>query len=108
MVYVANHGKGTMKVVELESESTAGERAAFVIIDVQDCFLDRGSLPVSGSLGIIPVINSLTDKACLFDLVVKTADFHPAGHISFASAHGVDPFYNAPAGLRLTCTRTSK
>ena len=34
----------------------------------------------------------IDEKGCLFDLVVKSQDFHPQGHISFASTHNVSAF----------------
>ena len=34
----------------------------------------------------------IEDKGCLFDMVIKSQDYHPKGHISFASTHSVQPF----------------
>ena len=34
-------------------------------------------------------------KDCLFDLVVLTQDWHPSGHISFGTAHGMTATPNA-------------
>ena len=83
------------------------QKAALLIVDVQECFLENGSLPVPDSSAIVAVINSLKDRGrCLFDLVVKTADYHPRNHISFASTHGLAPFYNHPAGISLRCTQS--
>lgn len=62
-------------------------KKAFVIIDTQECFLEKGSLPVVAS-HIIPNINSIRQSG-MFDLIVLTQDFHPAGHISFGTAHGM-------------------
>jgi len=75
-------------------------KTALLLIDVQDCFLESqctstgsaGSLSVP-ACGIIEKINSIqTKKACLFDEVIWSQDFHPAGHISFGSTHGLAPF----------------
>ena len=64
-------------------------KKALVIVDTQDCFLENGSLPVVASQ-IIPKLNQIrNEKDCLFDLVVKTQDYHPAGHISFGTSHGM-------------------
>lgn len=53
---------------------------ALIIVDVQNDFLEDGSLPVSDSYSIIPIINKLMPK---FDLVVASLDWHPENHISF-------------------------
>ncbi|CAE7367886.1 pncA [Symbiodinium natans] len=64
-------------------------KRAFVIVDTQECFLESGSLPVVASQ-IIPKLNEIRNqKDCLFDVVVKTQDYHPVGHISFGTAHGM-------------------
>lgn len=44
-----------------------------------------GDLPVAGGEQIVPLINEL--RQLPFGLVVLTADAHPRGHVSFASAH---------------------
>jgi nicotinamidase/pyrazinamidase len=55
-----------------------------IIIDVQNDFMPGGSLAVTKSDLIIPVINALQTK---MDLVIATQDWHPANHKSFASNH---------------------
>ena len=61
-----------------------------LVIDVQYDFLPGGSLAVAGGDEIIPLINGLGAK---FTNVALTQDWHPAGHISFASSHpGMAPF----------------
>lgn len=68
----------------------ASQRNGLLIVDVQNDFCPGGALAVPGGDEIIPVINSLARK---FDVVVLTQDWHPAGHISFASSHaGKQPF----------------
>jgi len=57
---------------------------ALIIVDMQYDFLPGGALAVQDSDVIIPFINSLYDK---FDNIIVTQDWHPAGHISFASSH---------------------
>ncbi len=57
---------------------------ALIIVDMQNDFLPGGSLAVSGSDQIIPLINSLQKR---FNLVVATQDWHPSHHKSFASSH---------------------
>lgn len=61
-----------------------------IIVDMQYDFLPGGSLAVTGGDQIIAPIAAL---AARFDNVVLTQDFHPPGHISFASSHaGKAPF----------------
>jgi nicotinamidase/pyrazinamidase len=65
------------------------ERTALLIIDVQNDFCPGGSLAVPEGDEVIPVINSISSA---FPFVVATRDWHPAGHISFASTHsGKEP-----------------
>lgn len=81
---------GTDAPVPATASPTMG-KTALLIVDVQDCFVDNGTLEVPGALRIIPKLNQLrTEKACLFDVVVRTQDFHPAGHISFDSTHSIN------------------
>jgi len=61
-----------------------------VIIDVQNDFCPGGALPVSRGDEVVPAINRY---ASLFRHVVMTQDWHPPGHLSFASAHpGYTPY----------------
>ncbi|NPU09944.1 bifunctional nicotinamidase/pyrazinamidase [Bradyrhizobium sp. 83012] len=61
-----------------------------LIIDVQNDFCPGGALAVADGDAVVPVINRLSG---LFDHVVLTQDWHPAGHSSFASSHpGKAPF----------------
>ena len=61
-----------------------GARAALIVVDVQNCFVDGGTLPVKGGAEVVPVINKLSSA---FENVVVTQDWHTPGHASFASAH---------------------
>ena len=64
--------------------------SVLIIVDVQNDFCPGGALAVAGGDQIVPVINDLARR---FDNVVSTQDWHPAGHISFASSHaGGKPF----------------
>jgi len=88
--------------------------AALLLIDVQDCFLEAnttsgqpGSLSVPASQ-IIPVINKIrAEKECMFDVVVRTQDYHPTNHISFGSTHGLAAFSHlaGKGGLPITCIK---
>ena len=57
---------------------------ALIIIDVQNDFCPGGALAVPGGDEVVPVINQLTT---VFDRVIVTQDWHPEGHLSFASSH---------------------
>ena len=64
--------------------------AALIVVDVQNCFLDGGTLAVKGGNEVIPVINKLAPG---FESIVVTQDWHTVGHASFASTHaGKKPF----------------
>ena len=63
---------------------------ALVVVDIQYDFLPGGSLAVAGGDEIIEPVNALAQR---FRHVIQTQDWHPAGHISFASSHaGLVPF----------------
>ena len=65
-------------------------KSALLVIDVQNCFVTGGTLPVKGGEEVVPIINKL---AASFENVIVTQDWHTPGHISFASAHaGKKPF----------------
>jgi len=69
-----------------------------LVIDMQLDFLPSGSLAVAAGDAIIPGINAL---AARFEHVILTQDWHPEGHISFASTHNLKPFtdtIDAPYG----------
>lgn len=57
---------------------------ALIIVDVQNDFLENGSLSVPNGNEIISVINKLQNE---FDLIVATQDWHPENHKSFAVNH---------------------
>ena len=63
---------------------------ALLVIDLQNDFCPGGTLAVEGGDQVVPVINALARR---FEHVVLTQDWHPSGHISFASAHpGAQPY----------------
>ena len=67
--------------------------SAFVVVDLQVDFCPGGALAVSGGDEIVIGINSLVSEgAVFFDKIVFTADWHPEGHISFASSHNLEAF----------------
>lgn len=62
---------------------TLKETDVLVLVDIQNDFVS-GTLAIPGAADIIPVVNRL---AARFPHVIVTQDWHPPGHISFASAH---------------------
>lgn len=57
---------------------------ALIVVDVQNAFIEHGTLPVPNGKEVIPVINRIS-KA--FQNIVITQDWHVEGHSSFASTH---------------------
>ena len=63
---------------------------ALVIVDMQVDFCAGGSLAVPDAEAILPVVNGLLRE---FRRAILTQDWHPTGHVSFASSHpGKRPF----------------
>ena len=66
------------------------ERDVLIVTDPQRDFCPGGALAVPEGDAIMPLVNRLARQ---FTHVVVTQDWHPAGHMSFASAHpGRKPF----------------
>ena len=61
---------------------------ALIIVDVQNDFCTAGALAVPGGEEVVPRINALKGQ---FPLAIATQDWHPRGHVSFASTHGKNP-----------------
>ncbi|WP_341991689.1 bifunctional nicotinamidase/pyrazinamidase [Azorhizobium sp. AG788] len=67
---------------------------ALIIVDLQVDFLPGGRLAVAAGDAVVPLANELAQR---FGTVILTQDWHPAGHISFASSHpGQVPFATIP------------
>jgi nicotinamidase/pyrazinamidase len=62
---------------------------ALIVVDVQNDFCPGGTLAVADGDAVVPVINALATK---FRNVVLTQDWHPEGHVSFASTHSLPVF----------------
>ena len=63
---------------------------ALIVIDVQNDFCPGGALAVQDGDQVVDPINKMIGD---FDHVILTQDWHPAGHLSFASQHdGKSPF----------------
>jgi nicotinamidase/pyrazinamidase len=66
------------------------DRDVLLVVDVQNDFCPGGNLAVPHGDEVVPVINQL---AVRFAHVILTQDWHPRGHLSFASSHpGKQPF----------------
>jgi nicotinamidase/pyrazinamidase len=63
-------------------EPAGGE--VLLVVDVQNDFCPGGALAVPGGDEVVAPINRLAER---FAHVVLTQDWHPAGHLSFASSH---------------------
>ena len=61
---------------------------ALILVDLQYDFMPGGALAVAEGNRVVEIANRLMPH---FDLVVATQDWHPAGHVSFASRHGKQP-----------------
>ena len=63
---------------------------ALIVIDVQNDFCPGGALAVEDGDQVVDPINKMISD---FDHVILTQDWHPEGHLSFASQHdGKSPF----------------
>ncbi len=63
---------------------------ALIMVDIQNDFLSVGNLAVPEGDAVIPMVNNIADD---YSLIAATQDWHPPGHLSFASNHsGRDPF----------------
>jgi nicotinamidase/pyrazinamidase len=66
------------------------DRDVLLVVDVQNDFCPGGNLAVPHGDEVVPIINQL---AARFTHVILTQDWHPRGHLSFASSHpGKLPF----------------
>jgi nicotinamidase/pyrazinamidase len=67
-----------------------GDRDVLLAVDIQNDFCPGGRLAVPRGDEVVPAINRLCET---FRHVVLTQDWHPVGHLSFASSHpGRKPF----------------
>jgi nicotinamidase/pyrazinamidase len=67
-----------------------GARDVLLVVDVQNDFCPGGNLAVPRGDDVVPLINGLAEQ---FAHVVLTQDWHPRGHLSFASSHpGAKPY----------------
>lgn len=67
-------------------------RSALILVDLQPDFMPGGALPVEEGDLVLEPIRRLLERD-RFALYVATQDWHPGGHVSFASSHpGRRPF----------------
>jgi nicotinamidase/pyrazinamidase len=60
------------------------------VVDIQNDFCPSGALAVPHGDEVVPVVNQLAQN---FKNIVLTQDWHPPGHLSFASSHpGRSPY----------------
>jgi nicotinamidase/pyrazinamidase len=70
-----------MQRMQFEPETTA-----LLLVDIQPDFLPGGALAVADGDAILEPVRRLLERDP-FGLYVATQDWHPPGHISFASSH---------------------
>jgi nicotinamidase/pyrazinamidase len=71
-------------------------KTALLVIDVTPAFMPGGDLPVAGGDGVVePVLRLILEGD--FDEIADIHEEHPAGHVSFASAHGKKPYETTTA-----------
>ena len=74
----------------MDEKVRIGDGDVLLVVDIQNDFCPGGLLPVPCGDEIVPIANQLSNR---FAHVVLTQDWHPAGHLSFASSHpGRHPF----------------
>jgi nicotinamidase/pyrazinamidase len=77
----------TQRRQKVENESIRiGAHAVLLVVDMQPDFMPGGALPVEGGDRLVEPIRQLmlSDR---FGHCAATQDWHPPGHISFASSH---------------------
>jgi nicotinamidase/pyrazinamidase len=68
----------------MTEEFVARDQDILLVVDIQNDFCPGGGLAVPRGDEVVALINRL---AARFDHVVLTQDWHPRGHLSFASTH---------------------
>lgn len=69
-----------------------------LLVDIQNDFCPNGSLAVPDGDQVVEVANALS-RSGEFDLVIASADWHPADHLSFASNHdNANPYEQGDVG----------
>jgi nicotinamidase/pyrazinamidase len=68
----------------MTSTVTPGEDDVLIVVDIQNDFCPGGALAVPRGDEVVAIVNRLAGR---FRNVVLTQDWHPRGHLSFASTH---------------------
>lgn len=76
-------------VEQVQCVNAGDDDRALILVDIQNDFCPGGALAVKDGDSVVRVANALLP---LYRNVVATQDWHPAGHRSFASTHGLEPF----------------
>ena len=75
---------------DLTAMPSIGDSDVLIVVDIQNDFCPSGALAVPHGNDVVPIVNRLARE---FSNVVLTQDWHPSGHLSFASAHpGRSPY----------------
>src|SRR5262249_36848244 len=69
---------------KLASPYAIDEGDLLIVVDIQNDFCPDGALAVPRGDEVVPIVNRLGKS---FRNVVLMQDWHPAGHLSFASTH---------------------
>ncbi|CAE6492077.1 unnamed protein product [Rhizoctonia solani] len=81
-------------------------RTALMLVDIQYDFLPpNGSLAVANGTAILPTVYDLLDHTD-FDAYFASQDYHPIGHVSFASAHPGAEAYTSTQVPKLNSNET--
>jgi len=74
----------------MSEELVIDDHDVLLVVDLQNDFCPGGALAVPRGDTVVPVANRLAPR---FRHVILTQDWHPNGHLSFASSHpGARPF----------------
>lgn len=75
-----------------QTTSVDRDKAVLLLVDIQPDFMPGGALPVTDGDAIVAPIRELMHGG-VFRNFAATQDWHPPGHVSFASQHeGREPF----------------
>ena len=83
-----------------------GGMAGLLLIDIQSDFCPGGALAVAEGDQTVAAANALRSSIAWAG-VFLSQDWHPAGHVSFASTHGVAPF-SAPISITTPAGTTTE
>jgi nicotinamidase/pyrazinamidase len=82
--------QGRHESAQMTTKIAVGESDVLLVVDLQNDFCPGGRLAVPGGHDVVPSVNRAAHR---FKHVVLTQDWHPPGHLSFASSHpGKQPF----------------